>query len=131
VTLRALMVPSFEKAGSLISVISGIRGRRVSHLVVSEQVDSFGPFHFNDDEFEQYIPTTSGLLDVIEKYVHGDPELQNQLNLDEDEGEVTQDHTMENMNLDWVMRAKYHLQFIFLYKDRFGTFSSLYSSILD
>nr|KYP41325.1 hypothetical protein KK1_037291 [Cajanus cajan] len=37
---------------------------------------------FNDEEFEQHFYTTSGLLDVIENYSHGDPELQNKLTIE-------------------------------------------------
>lgn len=34
---------------------------------------------FNVEEFEKHKMTTSGLLDVIERYAHGDPELQSKL----------------------------------------------------
>ncbi|XLR24070.1 hypothetical protein S83_051970, partial [Arachis hypogaea] len=36
-------------------------------------------FRFNAEEFEKHRQTTSDLLDVIEKYAYGDPELNSKL----------------------------------------------------
>ncbi|XP_061359929.1 uncharacterized protein LOC133303974 [Gastrolobium bilobum] len=38
--------------------------------------------HYNDEEFEKHKFTTSGLLDVIEKYAYGDPDLNSKLTSD-------------------------------------------------
>ncbi|XLR11163.1 hypothetical protein S83_039101 [Arachis hypogaea] len=40
-------------------------------------------FRFNSDEFEKHKQLTFGLLDVIENYAYGDPELNSKLTRDE------------------------------------------------